>query len=142
MGKTVRRDRNRCRLGVHHSLRLLTGNALASSLVDLLRHAGPYKTGGDEATCSPNTRMPGIVQPVEYAAVQRQWYQWPEEGGGHITKQVFRPDQPTNNIKAGRLPHESDLRTRTLRGGKGGQVRNSGDEWLGGGEGVSSFRCR
>jgi hypothetical protein len=119
---------------VHRSLGPLTGKALASPLIDLLRHAGPDKTGGDEATCSPYTRLPGIVQPVKNAAAKRQWHQWPEEGGGHITKQVLRPDQPTNNIKSWRLPHESDLRTSALSCGEGGQVRNSGDEGLGGGE--------
>jgi hypothetical protein len=144
MGKTVRRDRNRRRwwLGVYCSLGPLTGNALASPLINLLRHAGPDKTGGDEATCSPYTRMPGIVQPVENAAAQRQWHQWSEEGGGHITKQVFHPNQPTDNIKAGRLPHEPDLTTSALSGGKGGQVRNSGDEGPRGGQGFSSCRCR
>jgi hypothetical protein len=132
MGKMVRRDRKhrRGRLGVHRSLGSLTGNALASPLIDLLRHAGPEmrrrvtRTPGCPALCSLSKML--RRKSSDTSGLKRR-------GTRHQTGTLSRPAE--NNIQAGRLPHESNLGTSALSGGKGGQVRNSGNEGLGGGEG-------
>jgi hypothetical protein len=89
-------------------------------------------------TGSSYTRVARNVQAVKNDKAKGQRHKRPEVWGRDVTKQVLLADQPTDNMEAGRLPHEPNLRASALSGGEGGQVGNSSDKGLGGDEGVGS----
>jgi hypothetical protein len=137
VGESVGRDRERRRrrLRVNGGLSPLAGYTLTGPRINLLSHAGPYETRGNQAAGGADARVAGGVKSVEDGTAKGGRNKWSKHWSGNVTKNVRITDQAAYYIKARGLPQLGDFRAGSLGGGEGGQIWNRGDEGLGSGEG-------